>query len=211
MSGIFRKLNTLVKATINDALDLSSGRGDDTLPRLDPRTEKDAKRLRERINEAIAYEDELQTKVDALNAEAQQLDQQADDAVKAGQEDHARRLIQQLKQTQRRIEMAEADLRQHRVVAEELIRQVNMMEAAIADAQREQSTGEAQPSRVPLDRINAVFNQAQEGINRLRDRVAARAEQDAEEDAVEQAVDEAVVEDQLEARRQRLSGPPKRK
>ena len=161
MSGLFKKLNTLVKATLNDALDLSTGQAGEYKP--GPKLEREVKRLRERINEAIDHEDKLEARVNALKQDEVRLDAAANDAVQRGQQEAAREAIKQLAVVRKQREMTEADLRQHRHVAEELIRKVNMMEAAVADVNRDaaQSTDpstEAPPTSarrvsIPVDGV----------------------------------------------------------
>jgi phage shock protein A len=206
MTNLFKKISTLVKATINDTLDVSS---EPAVTRLDRRVEKDIKRLRQRINDAIAFEDELQGNIAALEVEIQQLDRQADEAVQSGNEDQARRAIQGLTHARRRLEMAGADLREHRLVTQELIRQVNAMEAAVADARRDEAAKSgSEPGAVSFERVNDVLAQAQEKLNRLRNRASTSLEQAPTHDPVQQGIDDAKVDADLESRRQRLSGPP---
>jgi phage shock protein A len=215
MTGLFDKLNTLIKARLNDVIDfeLSS-------PHMSGKTEKDAARLRERINEAIDHEDALQAQIDQLTAEVTRLDAEADAAVQQGRDDTARRLIEQMRRTQQRLTMVEADLGQHRIVAEELIQQVNRMEAAIADTRRAEATtdnrsasadDETRGTRAGLDAFGDVFDQAQEKIATMRDRLNNEIQQPAAPGEEAQAeADQSVVEDDIARRRQRLSGPPKK-
>lgn len=205
MTDLFRKFSTLVKATINDALDFSS---ESPSPRLDRRVEKDIKRLRQRVNDAIAFEDELQGRITTLENEIQQLDMQADEAVKSGQDDRARRALQAITGAQQRLEMATADLREHRLVTQELISQVNAMEAAVADARREESTdSDSGPSAISLERVNQVLTQAQEKFSHLRQQSDKTIEQPVD-DPIQQEIDNEKVDAELESRRQRLSRPP---
>ncbi|MBZ0277046.1 MAG: hypothetical protein K8I60_12930, partial [Anaerolineae bacterium] len=86
MDDLFKKLNTLIKSSLADVL------GEDALPgksrraRLDPRhlgkdVDREVATLRGRINDALAYEDELQRRVQTLEAEVARWDQQADSAL----------------------------------------------------------------------------------------------------------------------------------
>jgi len=150
MSGLFKKFNTLVKATINDALDVSTRSSGEFKPGR--KLDQDVKRLRERINDAIDHEDTLEARVAALQEDEDRLDAAANAAVERGDNAAARDAIKQLAVVRKQREMTEADLRQHRHVAEELIRQVNMMEAAAADAKRDNSVTTEPPQ--PPKRVN---------------------------------------------------------
>lgn len=149
MSDLFRKLNTLMRAKVSEVLDdVTSGE----LPRIpnpmNKKLDQDIETLRERINQAIDHEDQLQAKVGQLEAEIAQLDAQADAAVEQGQDAQARYLIAQMQRAQQRLEMARSDLREHQLVAQELIQRVNLLEATVADVRHaEASRDEQQPEQ----------------------------------------------------------------
>ena len=63
----------------------------------------------------------------------------ADDAVADGREEQARYHIEQMKRTQIRLEMAEADLTEHQRVTAELVQRVRELETAVARAREAQS------------------------------------------------------------------------
>lgn len=217
MSDFFKKLNTLVKASIHDLLGDDSG-----APRRKPSIrdmpdERDIGTLRQRINEALTYEDELAARVQALQAEIAQWDSQADEAVAAGREEAGRYAIQQMQLAQQRLAMAESDLREHQLVTQELILRVNELEAAVADARRAQETEAADPDaevaqsrleRAVGERASHVLRDMREKINEMGDLISARgevAESASVEQQVSDVVDEKAVEDDLARRRDRLS------
>ncbi len=218
MNDLLKKLNVLVKASINDVLgEVRSGE----LPRkalssfqLGGDIDREVTMLRGRINEALAYEDELQARVAALQTEVEDWDTKADAAVANGNDADGRYNIDQMHRAQQRTTIAEADLRDHQQVTQELISRVNMLESAVADARRAEAEKQAetqspqpeQTDTAPRGQVlSDVLRDVRERINRMGDLVAAKDELN--ESAVPQApvVDDQVVDDDLEARRQRLS------
>lgn len=145
-NSFFGKLNHLVKAHINDIISpideqMSKSRRK-ALSRQDIRggLQKDVQTLRKRIDEALAHQDALQGKIDGLYAEVAEQDNIADAAVKDGREDDARRAIGRMQQAQREMAMLEADLKEHQYVTQELISQVNTLDAVITQAPDDDET-----------------------------------------------------------------------
>ncbi len=250
MNDLFKKLNTLVRASINDFVDEAASTVRKPGERLGKNIDDEVKALRLKINDALAYEDELKARLDTIRKEVDDLDQQADEAVDAGRDDDARYLIARHKRAEQRMAMTEADLEDHRAVTRELIMRVNELDATIADARRaEQQQAEAEaaeaaqadtppsdekPKRTPegdevIASIDpaATLQQAGEKASRAladalrdaRERISQMGDTIAAQDAVqqptaaEQAAEEVskdAVEDDLSARRSRLSGPSKK-
>lgn len=135
MARLFNKLNTLLRASIEgfleDDLRLSRGRRDALRGKA---LDREIAALRREINTALDYEDELQTRIDALRQDASDLDLQADNALLARQEDAARQALAQLKRTEQQIAMLEADLAQHRQHVAALMDRVNVLEGLAAEA-----------------------------------------------------------------------------
>ncbi len=147
MNDLLKKLNTLMRAQLGDLTpDLPS------FPRR-PDLDGQVEDMRARINDALAHEDQLMAKVQALRDETQGLDADADAALNRGDQTHARHLLMQLQRTEQRLSIAEADLRSHQRAAEELIRQVNVLEATIADVKA--STPPAAPPSPPSRDVEA--------------------------------------------------------
>lgn len=224
MNDLFRKLNVLVRAGINDVLGEDHAVGQARRKSLTPEKlgkgiDREIILLRGRINDALTFEDGLQQRVRALQEEISRWDQQADDAVVAGNDALARRAVEQMQLGQQRLTMAEADLKEHQLVTQELIQRVNMLEAAVADTRRAQApevppaptqteTPEAQAApRIPS--LADVLRDAQEKINKMGDMIAAQSETNAPSpvEEAQQAADEQHVQDDLAARRERLSKP----
>ncbi len=158
MARLFSKLNTLLRARIEglleDDLRLPRRRFEDrSVPgRKVLAQEIDA--LRREINAALDYEDDLQTRIDALRQDASDLDIQVDNALLARQEDIARRSLEQLRRTEQQITMLEADLTQHRQHVAALMDRVNLLEGLAAEAESRQGetpeTGTA-PAMTPAE------------------------------------------------------------
>lgn len=159
-NNFFGKLNTLVKAHINDIISpidetISKSRKK-ALSRHEIRggLEKDVTTLRKRIDEALVYEDELQKKIDALYQEIATLDAKADALVTEGRESEARTAINRLQQAQREITMLEADIREHHYITQELISQTNMLEGVVMQSKQEAAeSGESTEEKSDIEKM----------------------------------------------------------
>jgi phage shock protein A len=198
MSDFLKKLNVLIKASVNDLLD---GESERVKPdRLGPNLEREVQTLRQRVNDALDYEDELLARVQARRDEVNRLDREADAAVEQGHDADARAAIEAMQRAQQHLALAEADLRDHRLVTQELIVRVNELEAAVADAQHAQGTQAVEP----VARIGQVLQEMRARISEFGDllsespEVSAPSEPDAQPE--EQAID-----DDLAQRLERLS------
>jgi predicted nucleic acid-binding Zn-ribbon protein len=198
MTGFFDKLNTLIRSRMNDLTSPSRSSSSSSPTGPDPRT---VETLRERINEAIARENELRERVAGYEDEIARLDAQADEAVQAGNDAQARHLVAQMQRAQQRLTMAQTDLNTHQRVAEELILEVNQLEAALADQQR----ADTDDTTSPTTRFDAVMKKTQETISSLGDKISTQRDRlDAEINEDTTPEDDSRVEDDLEARRNRL-------
>lgn len=228
MSGLFKKLNILVRASVQDALgDLAQDASRRRLvdpARLGKDMDREVASLRERIDEAIAHENTLRVNLDSLYSEIARLDQAADEAVKQGDQAQARYLIARMQQIRRRAEMAEADLREHQIVTEEFIQRVNLLDAVVADARRQQ---ESEPSAEqvpdsdsvaapassgsgPVRALSDMLRDARERVTQAGDAVQHETEKvqaELETDDRPSAEDGNAVDDDLAARLKRLSKP----
>lgn len=223
MSDLFKKLNVLLRTTLNDALGevspeklrerIASMRGGGDL-------EGEVAHLRQKINDALSFEDGLQKRAAELSAEVAKWDEQADASLNAGDDASARYAVEQMKRAEQRLRMAESDLREHRLVTQELISRVNMLDAALADARRAEaekqtaaqpgdSVADAMPSQsAPVPSLGDVLRDAREKITQMSEIIAAQSETHTPP-APEAPAAEQDVDDDLAARRQRLSSKPK--
>lgn len=203
MSDLFKKLNLLVKSGINDILGEASGtrRRSESTPKSGKALDREVKALRQRINEAIAHEDSLQARVSGLQTEIELFDRQADEAVRQGNEAVARHLIEQMKRAQQRLAMANSDLTQHQLVTQDLIRRVNHLEATVADVRHQQ----AAPPNVSPD--SSVRVGEQDEVAGHQTYTGHTGPTSALGESTQEAPSKSDIEDDLSARRQRLSKP----
>src|SRR5262249_44177171 len=111
--------------------------------------------LRKKVDAAISEEDAMQQQLETLQGQAASLSQQADNALRGGDEPNARLLIQQQQRAEQRATMLQADLDQHKHATSDLIEHVNVLDAVLSDKRREQTaasqtaSAEAAPQSEP--------------------------------------------------------------
>ena len=184
MSNLFDKIATLVNAQVNDFL----GRNPRSpLARIQfnaEEAEKNPRRsvqsLRRRLAEAIAYEDELQARIETLTQAALELDRQVDGRLRSGDELAARRLQGQLNMKRQQLTIAESELRDHRVLTQHLMQEMTTLEMALDNQERRAETASssggvsipvegvdaARPSSV-LDTVSGKLNQTRSSLENL--------------------------------------------
>lgn len=235
------KLNTLVKSQINDLVspvdENTSKARRKFLARHDVGRglQNDVVALRKRIDEALAYEDQLQAELDRLYKEISDWDSRADAAVEAGQQNEARFALERMQQAQREVELNESALREHRYVTQELISQVNTLEAVVEQAQREDAEArqqspqpQTQQDEEPEELMQRVTEKLDNTRRRLNELISSytpevytperRMPKASEMDIIDEVpqptqsprppVDRKKVDDDLAARLARLSKPP---
>ncbi len=208
MDDLIRKLNVLVKATLNDALTGDSRRNKLVTPGGDKPSavqegNQQIKQLRQRITETLAFEDELQQQIQLLQAQITDWDKQADAAVKDGDDAKAHYAVEQMQRVQQQLTMVQSDLTAHERVTQELIFHVNTLEAAV-DAATQKQTDEAVSAGAANDKVSGLLSDMRDKVLELRDQITAR-EDVAPEPPTETRPEP--VEDDLAKRRQRLSKP----
>ena len=150
MYDLLKKLNTLVSAQVNDlASDLAS-----RLPNIErkPDLDRQVAELRQRVAAALEHEDRLRAQVNALQQEIAGLDARIDAAIQAGHEASARSLLEEVQRLQKRLGLAEADLRQHQTAAADLIIRVNELESAVGDLKSDRKAAPTEAPRVATAR-----------------------------------------------------------
>lgn len=159
MSDLFEKISTLINAQLNDFLG-KNPRSPLARIRLDAdeaeeNPQRSARTLRQRLEEAIDYEDELQARIDQRMREVVELDKLVDEMMRSGDEFSAQRLQGQLNMKQQQLTIAESELRDHRLVTRHLMQELGALEMAL-DSQQAQGRG-ASPSggrtRIPVDGV----------------------------------------------------------
>lgn len=182
MSSFFNKLNTLIKAQINDLVDFDKDNRTSRSRRkflarqdISRGLMNDVAGLRKRIDEALAHEENLQKRIDALYRSVAEWDEKADAAVAEGREADARFAVNRMQQAQRELNMMEADLREHHVLVQELISQVNMLEGVVEQAIREEAAEKAQ--REPASEASEVEAEAEGVLHQLNERLNSTRQQ----------------------------------
>lgn len=192
MAKLFGKLNVLVRSSINNVL------GDDPdrsrSPRLGKNMDRNVEAMRQQVNQALDDEDRQLADIEALRQQIASWDQQADQALSKGDDATARHAVQQMQAQQRQLSMLEAELAQHRIATSDLINRVNELEAVVAEARRQISTGDKEETSG--GGLSARLNQARQRIDEQRTKPAP---------AETPTVDEVTIEDDLARRRARLS------
>ena len=187
MSSLFDKLSTLVNAQVNDLLG-KNPKSPLARIRLNPEeAEKDPRRsagsLRQRLDEAVEYEADLQAKIDALMNEAADLDGLVDACLQRGDQFGARRLQGQLNMKQQQLTIAESELRDHRAVTRHLMGEMVTLDAALDERERRQraqpAEGASRPSgnmRIPVEgavgnAADAIVGGVTDKLNEARDNI----------------------------------------
>ncbi len=235
--SFFKKLNTLVQGHINNVIDpideKTSKSRRKALSRQDIRggLQKDVKLLRQRIDDALNYETELQAKADKLYGAISEWDDKANQAVSDGRENDARFALGQMQQAQRELEMIEADLQEHRTITQELISQVNMLDSTIQEVEGETATEISSSEQPKVEEIGAQIVQqldnTRQNLSNLiseytskvtGDDAPLREDENTQDDipiqrstTVKHPVDKNKVEDEYSARLSRLSKPDDKK
>ncbi len=234
MADLFKKLNVLVKASLNELLSSERARSSSSgseqpassRPTLTPdRLGKDIDRqlaaMRLRVADAKAYESKLQAQIDALDTEIKHLDAVADTAVASGDDVNARFAIADMRTAEQRQMKLMNDLRDHQIAAQELVDRIDQMAAMVAQAREQaqnnptaganpQVQGQAEPpASHALPNLADVLRRAQEAVTNE----AATSTVDPDSVTLPRQAEATTdasstgrqVEDDLEHRRQRLS------
>jgi phage shock protein A len=216
MAGFLDKLNVLVKSSLNNFLGGAADQPAPGLPRvpaarLGKDIDKEIAALRKRIEEALSEEDAMQKRLEASQQQIKSYDQQADQALKGGDEPTARYLIQQMRRQEQLEAMLRAELVEHRQSTSDFIQRVNMLDAIVSDARREQQSGsteatEAQPDRTPGAILSNLLRDARERFESTIPSAqnATSAEQSAKS-SDQAALNDQQLDDDLAKRRARLS------
>lgn len=162
--NFFNKLNTLVRAHVNNIIDpMDEDSRERRQQALSQKTirgglQKDVALLRQRVDDALQYEGELQNRVDKLYAEISDWDDKANNAVKEGREQDARYALSRMQQAQKDVQMTEADLQEHRIITQDLLQQVNRLEATVQAAEEAaaQTVDEDGNIDIPVNTTNST-------------------------------------------------------
>ena len=161
MSDIFDKISTLINAQLNDFLGKNPrsplARIKLNADEAEKNPQRSAQSLRQRLEEAIEYEDELQARIDERMRAVVELDKLVDDMLRSGDEVSAQRLQNQLNMKQQHLTIAESELQDHRLLTRHLMQELATLDTALERQERERRGQGGQPSqsagrtRIPID------------------------------------------------------------
>ena len=169
MSDLFEKISTLINAQLNDFLG-KNPRSPLARIRLDAdeaeeNPQRSALSLRQRLEEAIDYEDELEARIDQRMREVVELDKLVDEMLRSGDEFSAQRLQGQLNMKQQQLTIAESELHDHRLMTRHLMQELGSLDMALDSQQRRERAqrGTASSSggrtRIPIDGVASSGSQ----------------------------------------------------
>ncbi len=179
MSDFFDKISTLINAQFNDLL----GRNPRSpLARIklnaeeaEKNPQRSAHSLRQRLEEAIEYEDELQARIDKRMREVVELDKLVDDMLSSGDSNSAQRLQTQLNMKQQHLTIAESELHDHRLMTRHLMQELSALEAALDNELRRQRSQPSPPKgkmRIPIEGEARPANQRGNNKKSIFDQVS---------------------------------------
>lgn len=200
MSDLFKKLNVLIKANLNDLLtgESSSRPLTGSNPRPGPDIDRELAALHGRVKEALDYEQRLHGSAQHMESEIARLETGITRALEQGYEDAARQQQEQIMRARRGLELAQADLHEHQRVTQELIERVSVLDTYVAEAKRRQH---AQIDA--LDEETSAVSASPTVADALR---SMRENASVQSPARPPGTDN---EDEMQRRRSRLSGPSK--
>lgn len=144
MADLLDKLNTLLRANLNSFLSGSGNREEGSRARLTPDklggdVDREIAALRKQVDDALRDEDAQRARLDAMQKQLVDLDQEIDQLLERGDDAQARQLAAQLKRQQQKVSIVEADLERHQQATFDLIQHVNTLDAMVSDARRIQA------------------------------------------------------------------------
>lgn len=187
MSELFDKITTLINAQLNDFLG-KNPRSPLARIRLDAdeaeeNPQRSARNLRQRLEEAIDYEDELQAKIDQRMREVVELDKLVDEMLHSGDEYSAQRLQGQLNMKQQQLTIAESELRDHRLMTQHLMQELGTLEMALDNQRgraRTQGGGASSSggrTRIPIDGVASSGRPRGSGDRSIMDTMTEKFEE----------------------------------
>ncbi len=204
MASFFGKISTLIKARVENFLeeDLHLPQNRDrreilSSERLGKGIDAEIAALRQRIDEALDYEEGLEVEIDALHQEASDWDMRANNALAANDEPTAHHAVAQMQRIDQHAGMLEADLHQHRRTTAEFIERVNVLDGLVAEARHEKAGGAESPE--PDRTLDTVLQETRQEVDSLAQAQMPSAE------AQQSGAAESQDPDDLATRRARLS------
>lgn len=198
--NLLEKLNVLLQANLHTlSPDLS---------RLNPRRagknlDREIAALQKQMEAAAEDEAQIEANIAAMTEAILKWDEEADRAVKAGQNTQARFAIQQMETEKRRLAMLQAELDEHRQTMAALMRQVNEFESILKAAQQAQAAAEEETAT-----LSEAIRQAREAVQAeagVGEDTPIRVQVDVSDAATHE--DEETINRDLHERRSRLAKP----
>lgn len=211
MSNIFDKLGVLLRSKVGGLTDdIGSSVGTGV-------SKNQVDKLRKQVNSAVEYEESIQKQILTLTDEITDLNQQIDHAIEQGKDANARHLIATLQRREQHLTLLQGDLETHQLMLNELILQVNQLDAVVSEQKPPQTSSTDAPV-ASTDRLQdrvtkfqQVIDESQARINELGEKIKSKnapvtpkptaKANHSHDDSVEEVGE---VEDELEQRRNRL-------
>ncbi|MGE0824651.1 MAG: PspA/IM30 family protein [Candidatus Binatia bacterium] len=223
MASIFKRINDIITANINDLIDRVED-PERMIKQLIREMEENVSRAKEGVIEAIASEKRLYKDLEHHQRLAEEWQYKATQALQADNEDLARAALVRKKEYDRIVTSLEPSWEAAKATSERLKRQLQALEAKLEEARRKRSTlvarQRAAQARVHMDKTLTAFEaglDAQANFARMEDkvtdmeaRVEAMAEVNSAADRLEKEFQELAtekeVEDELAALRKKIKG-----
>jgi chromosome segregation ATPase len=181
MSDFLDKLNTLLRANLNTLLsgdpDRKMDRDTDRARRaitLGKDIDREIAALRKRVDEALAEEDSRLKRIHELEDLIVRQDSEIDAMLQStdpNADEKARQLLFQLQRNRQRLRTMQAELEQHRSATSEFIERVNVLEATVADARRQEQGSAHNAAPVQQDDMPATLPPLSDMLRAARERV----------------------------------------
>ncbi len=173
MSSLFDKLNLLVRSRMNSVLDDLLEAPAKTLNHLEMRKQvsKDLEALRQQIQNALAYEQELESQVQEARQTRDQWTTEAQQQATQHRDQRATTQFEQKRtEAENRLSTLERMLQEHRTASDTLIQQVSKLDHILAEqANIADSTAHATtpPSPKPATPVDEDESKMEQRLNRL--------------------------------------------
>lgn len=217
MTHIFKRINDVITANINDLIDRVED-PERMIKQVIREMEENIARARESVVEAIANEKQLQKELESNQRQMEEWLGKAEGALKKGNEDLARAALERKKEHENIVKVLEPSWESARNTSLRLKTQLRALEAKLEEARRKRSSlaarQHAAQARQKMDQTMATFEaglNAQSKFERMEDKVAsmearteAMEELSSEKDRLEREFLDMEMQDEIEDELQAL-------
>jgi phage shock protein A len=179
MTNIFKRLNDIISANINDLIDRVED-PERMIKQIIREMEENIARAKDGVIDAIASEKQLFKDLDSQRRQSAEWLKKAEGALEAGQEDMARVALTRKKEHDNIIKALEPSWESAKATSERLKTQLHAIEAKLEEAKRKRSTLVARQRAVQArEAMDDTLSHFQAGIDahanfgRMEDKVAA--------------------------------------